>query len=295
MSNFITDLKAKYKNGSWAIRLIIINVAVFIISVIVSLIAQSVSPNGAKFIDNFYLPKDIVELLLQPWSIVTYMFMHSFSDILHIVMNMMFLYWFGDMAIRLHGNRTVLANYLMGGFFAALIFLLIGNIFNISSFGDVLLGASGAVYAIVFSVIFYNPNQKINLLFIGPVAIKFLGMFMVFIDLLKISQGDNTGGQFAHLGGLLWGYLFIFNLKKNRDLTSGIKRFIEFVSTLTNKDKRKRKFKVVHNNFKTDEEYNLDKSVQQKKVDEILDKISKSGYDSLSKEEKDFLFKASNQ
>ncbi|MCI5055872.1 MAG: rhomboid family intramembrane serine protease [Flavobacteriales bacterium] len=294
MSSFLADLKTKYKNGSWPVRLIIANVALFVVALIVHLIAQGFS-NGDQFIYNFYVPLNFKEFLFQPWSLVTYMFLHSFSDIFHILYNLLFLYWFGDMALRIHGNRSVLANYLMGGLLAAFVFGLIGNVFTFSNYGTHLVGASGAVYAIVFSVILYQPNQKINLLFIGPVAIKYLGIFMVLVDVLKISQGDNTGGQFAHFGGLLWGALFTFNIKKGRDINGGMKKFIEFISTLTNKSKRKQKFRVVHNTYKTDEEYNLDKRHQQKKVDEILDKISKSGYDSLSKEEKDFLFKASNQ
>ena len=193
----------------------------------------------------------------------------------------------------------MLATYLLGGLFGAIFYILSFNIFpkfEESYLQSVALGASASVVAIVVAISYYVPNYRIHLLFLGPVKIIYIALFSLIIDILMI-RSSNSGGHLAHLGGAMWGFLYITMLRNGKDVSLWLSKislkniFIPFNRS------GKTRFKNVYNNPRNmkDEDYNLMKKQNQERIDEILDKISRSGYDALSKEEKELLFKTSNK
>lgn len=197
---------------------------------------------------------------------------------------MIFLHYFD--------NKKLLSVYIVGGLAGAALYILSFNIFPL--FDQALpmsyaLGASASVIAIVIAISVYAPNHTINLLFFGPVKLKYIAMVSIVLDVLSIAS-SNAGGHIAHLGGALFGYLYISQLRKGKNITKGFDRFMDKIFSLF---KPRDKFKVTYKRPVNDYEYNKDKATKQKGIDEILDKIAKSGYDSLTKKEKEILFKNS--
>ncbi|MCK5169829.1 MAG: rhomboid family intramembrane serine protease, partial [Bacteroidales bacterium] len=236
------------------------------------------------------VPADFNNLIFKPWTVFTYMFLHQ--EFLHILFNMLWLYWFGQIFLRYFDEKKLLSVYLVGGIAGAILFILSFNLLPI--FEKVLpmsfaLGASASVIAIVIATSAYAPNHKINLMFFGPVELKYIAIVTIVIDILSIAS-SNAGGHIAHLGGALFGYLYISQMKKGKNITKGFDRFMDKVFSLF---KPKQKFKVTYKRPVNDYEYNKSKATNQEGVDKILDKIAKSGYDSLSKKEKEILFKNS--
>jgi membrane associated rhomboid family serine protease len=296
MSNpLVEDLKSQFKQGNVLIRLIIVNLAVFFIVTIIQLLlflfnAQELSDT---LIEWLAVPADITDLLFKPWTIITYMFLHE--GIWHIAMNMLVLYFSGRIFMLFLSQRQLLGVYVLGGLSGAGIFLLAYNIFPL--FSDsvpyaVCLGASASVISILVAAATTSPNYTVNLPFLGPVKLKYIAIFYIVMDLVNIKSG-NSGGHIAHLGGALFGYYYIKQLHKGKDLSVWINKAIDTI-VFYFKPKPIPKMKVAHKQTKTNQEYNTKKVNHQAQVDAILDKISKSGYDSLSKAEKDFLFQNSN-
>lgn len=291
MSSIIDELKNSYKQGSVLIRLIYINLIVFLFIKIfeVFLFLFSVNPESI-FNPVLWLavPADIQTLLIRPWTIITYMFLHQ--GFLHILFNMLWLYWLGRIFLEYLSQRQLVGVYILGGLSGALLYILAFNVFP--AFQDIMpysiaLGASASVLAVVIAISVYVPDYTIHLLFLGRVKLKYIAIFSVFLDILSISSG-NAGGHIAHLGGAFFGYIFIRQLKKNKDITIGINRILD---KIVDWFKPKPKIRVEHKRANTDFEYNYEKAKMQEEIDRILDKIAKSGYDSLSKSEKDILFK----
>jgi len=305
----INEIKKQFQSGNIIIKLIIVNVAVFVLINILALVFFLFSIGGTdKFalVDWLAVPASLNNLLYKPWTIFTYMFFHQ--GFMHILFNMLWLYWFGKIFLEFIDKKKLLSVYLLGGISGAVLYILAYNTFP--AFKPWLpisyaLGASASVYAIVVAISAYSPNYTINLLFIGRVQIKYIAVFVVVLDILSISQG-NAGGHIAHLGGALFGYLFAMQLKKNNDISSG---FTNFVDDLSSKFSSSPKMQVKSNKFKkkrragfdtkekseSDIDYNKRKGTEQEIIDSILDKISKSGYNSLTKKEKETLFKASKK
>jgi len=212
---------------------------------------------------------------------------------------MLCLYWFGRIFLEYLNERQLLTTYIIGGLAGAVFYILSYNLFP--KFEDsyrqsVALGASASVMAIVVAISFYVPNYRINLLFIGPVKIIYIALISIVMYWLLI-KSSNSGGNLTHIGGALWGFFFIYMLKNRIDVSSIFSIFS--IKRISNPFKRnkKAKFKKVYTNtrVKTDEEYNLEKKMNQQKIDEILDKISKTGYENLSKQEKELLFRTSRK
>ena len=241
------------------------------------------------------LPASISTFLLQPWSIVTYMFLHV--DFFHILFNMLWFFWFGKIFLDYLTGRQLLWVYILGGLSGGLLYITAYNIFpvfEVSISRAYALGASASIMAIVAAIATLMPNYSMYLLFIGKIKLKHIAIFTIVIDFLLI-KSDNPGGHIAHLGGMAWGLMYtLFYLKpqnKGGFLGSLSQQLHHLFSV-----KHKPKFKVYHNERPlSDDEYNLNKKYQQEKIDKILEKISKSGYSSLTKEEKDLLFRSSNQ
>ncbi len=289
--SILDEIKKSFRGGSTLIKLIYINLAVFLAVKLIGVVFFLLSIDPTFSIVNWFaVPADISNLVFKPWTIFTYMFLHQ--DFLHILFNMLWLYWFGQIFLRYFDEKKLLSVYLVGGLAGAALYILAFNVFPV--FSNILpmsyaLGASASVIAIVIAVSVYAPNFKVNLLFFGPVALKYIAIVTIILDILSIAS-SNAGGHIAHLGGALLGYFYIVQMKKGRNITKGFDRFMDKVFSLF---KRREKFKVTYKRPVTDYEYNKSKAAEQKNIDAILDKIAKSGYDSLTKTEKEILFKNS--
>ncbi len=294
---FIEDIKNQYKNGSALIKLIFVNVAVFIFVNIVALLLMlvSVKTNINVITEWLALPADFSKLLFKPWTLITYMFLHE--GFLHILFNMMVLYFSGGIFINFLNEKKLVVIYLLGGLAGGLLYMIIFNLFP--AFKPLVpismaLGASASVMAILVAAATYIPNFVVRLMFFGDVKFKYIAIVYVVLDVISIPQ-SNAGGHIAHLGGALFGFLYIQQLKKGKDFTLAFDRFLAYLKSLFNPRK---KMKVVYKKqgkTKSDYDYNAQKKANQKKIDLILDKISKSGYDSLTGEEKAILFDASKK
>ncbi len=285
------EIKRTFKHGSMLSRLIYINLGVFLavnIVLVFFYLFKIAIPNPiTEFLS---VPSSLHQLLLRPWSVITYMFLHE--EFLHILFNLLWLYFFGKIFLEYFTGKQLLNVYLLGGLAGAVLYIAAFNIFPV--FAESIevsraLGASAAVYAIVIAAAFYVPNYTVYLLFLGPVKIKYIAIFSVISDIAMLRSG-NAGGHIAHIGGALFGMAYILNLRNGIDIT---KWFAKLVNRIANLFKPKPKLKVTYRRGETDLEYNARKKDEQKIIDEILEKIAKSGYESLSKAEKDILFRQS--
>jgi membrane associated rhomboid family serine protease len=297
MNPFIQDIQNQYKNGSILIKLIFINVAVFlVVNVLGSLLHLFNITNGVDlFISWLALPSDISELVFKPWTLITYMFLHK--DLFHMLFNMLVLYFGSQIFNQFLNEKKLLVTYLLGGISGGLLYVLAFNVFPVfesSVSNSIALGASASVMAILIGAATYVPNFVVKLIFLGNVKLKYIAMVYLVMDIVKI-QGSNSGGHIAHLGGAIFGFFFIQQLKKGNDFTLGFSRFLDYLMVMF---KPRKNMKVVYKKqgkTKSNADYNNQKVDNQKMVDGILDKISKSGYDSLSADEKAILFDASKK
>lgn len=240
------------------------------------------------------LPSNLHVLLTHPWTPFTYMFLHF--EFLHILFNMLWLWWFGAIFMQYLSGRQLLGTYILGGFTGALFYVAAFNffpVFETARFSSMALGASASVLAIVVAISFYVPEYTVHLFLFGPVKIKYIAIATIAFDVMMIGS-SNAGGHIAHLGGALWGFLYI-RMLPGTDPTRifGLFENINFQFPFK---KRNARFRVYRNDRPlTDEEYNRNKALHQQRIDKILDKISKSGYESLSSEEKEILFSSSQK
>ena len=281
--NQIEQLKYKYAKLNVLEKIIAVNVIVFLFAVLF----RKVIPTVFSYI---YLPSNIWDFLSKPWTIVSYGFLHF--DFIHLLFNMLWLYFLGRMMLNLFSPKMSLNIYFMGIITGGLVFLLGYNVFpNIFSANAYVLGASAGVRALLIFICAYMPNKDIRF-FTFNLKLWWIGAVLVGLDILGIVNGNNQGGSLAHIGGAILGYVYAKQLVKGQDIGTGFGRFTDWFSALF-KAKQKVKMKTVHKKSKVagykKEEFNQFNN--QKKIDTILDKISKSGYDSLSKEEKEYLFK----
>jgi membrane associated rhomboid family serine protease len=245
-----------------------------------------------NFLLLFAVPADLGRLATRPWTLVSYMFLHK--NFLHILFNLLWLYWFARVFLEYLDAKKLVGVYLLGGLSGAILYIAAFNLFPVFSQQIGLsyaLGASAAVMAIVIATATYVPNYTMHLLFIGRVKI----IYIAIIGFLVTSVFDfsiNTGGKIAHIGGGLFGYLYILRYKQGKDMTRGINRLLEGIFTFF---RPKPKIRVTHRKASTDMDYNRRKADEQKEVDRILDKIAKSGYSSLSAKEKEILFRQSQK
>ena len=285
------DIKYKFSYGDMVTKLIFVNVGIFVLMQLFFLscwIAQS-SSIYAMIENKLELPASLHTLATQPWTLVTYMFMHA--DVFHILFNMLFLYWFGSIFVLYLGDNKILPLYLLGGITGGGLYIALYNLLPVlapSVDSAFLLGASASIMAIVFGAATLNPDHEIRLIFLGNVKIKYIALGYFIIDLISIPYG-NTGGYIAHIGGAICGMLFVKGLRSGIDASKPMARFADVV---TGQFKPKAKMEVTHRNITTSGAPFLQKSSKENEEDrlnDILEKISRSGFDSLSKEEKDFL------
>jgi membrane associated rhomboid family serine protease len=288
------EIKLTFQKGSNLTRLIYINILIFVLITIVGAIGFLLNnPEIAgKALDIFSVPASFKVLLSRPWTLITYMFTHK--DIWHILFNMLWLYWFGRIFLEYLDGRKLVAVYLLGGISGAFIYILSFNIFPAFAgvvADSVAIGASASVMAVVIAIAAYVPDYTIQLFLFGRIKIKYMAL-AIFVLTSIMDFSVNSGGKLAHIGGALFGYIYILNLRHGHDIGKGFNRILDFFATLF---RPRKKLKVTHKKVATEYEYNKIKADHQKKINNILDKISKGGYDSLTKEEKEALFNESQK
>lgn len=288
MAGIVEELKNTYRTGNALVKLIFINTTVFILFGIVHVIYKLANYPDYPITYWMSMPSVPEGLLFKPWTIITYMFYHE--EFFHFIFNILNLYWFGKIFLIYFDDKKLVSIYLLGGIFGGLTYFLVYNLFPSVFAPAILMGASASIIAIMIAVAFYAPNFRVNLLFIGEIKLIYIGIFSIVLYIILIAS-SNPGGNLAHLGGAFFGYLWITQYKRGRDFLSGFTRFLDTFFRLF----KRRRLKVSHKRPVDDYDYNKVKVMDQKEVDRILDKISKSGYDHLTKDEKDTLFRMGNK
>jgi membrane associated rhomboid family serine protease len=290
----MSQLKLLWLNSGAGVRLIIINVAVFVLLFLPLSVLHlmNMDSTGDFIMQQMELSGNIMQVLFKPWTLITHLFVHS--GLMHILFNMMTLYFTYQLFNQRFDDKRFLNVYFVSGFAGALMFLLSVNLFplfseNVHSYSAV--GASAAVMGVLIAICTYRPQDEVMLFGAFRLKLQWMALIFVMLDLISIRSG-NEGGHLAHLGGALFGFFWAINIKKGIDIAAFFNKAQAIFSW---KPKRKSTIKVVHKRAKKDEDYNLDKRQKQKRIDDILDKISRSGYDSLSKEEKALLFELSKE
>lgn len=296
--NAFDDLKRTFRQRGTLTQLIMINVGVFLFLKVLGVFFFLFKQENLEQLVLSYLalPADPALILKKPWTIISYMFLHY--DFFHILFNMLWLYWFGKIFLEYLNPKKLISVYLIGGFAGGLVYVLAFNLFPAfqeSLSQSVALGASAAVLAIVVAISFYVPDYTIQLLFLGPVKLKYIALVTIFIDIVSIPSG-NAGGHLAHLGGAFFGFLYATQLRQGKDTSKGFSRLMDnLFSLFKRRPEMKVKYKRPSGKPETDLEYNARRAAEQRSIDQILDKIARNGYEGLSKEEKETLFKSSKR
>ena len=284
--NILDDLKLQYKIGGIALRVIYWNIACFLISLV---FFYQYSGGGFAYPDWLALSSDPNSFLFRPWTLLTYAFFHS--SFLHLLFNMMVLNFASQLFLTFFTQKQYLGLYILSAIFAGIVFALS---YYFLGYAGSIVGASAAIMAILVAATTYQPLMNVRLLLIGNVKLWHITAVILILDLMQLRL-ENMGGHISHLAGALFGFIYIKLLQNGSDLSIVISRTIDFFVNLFKKSPST-PFKKVHKNYQKPTEkvtsriVTKDKTQQQ--IDEILDKISQSGYDCLTKEEKEFLFKA---
>lgn len=297
---FIDDIKRSYTQGSMLLKLIFINIGVFVVLHVLAL-GSLLMNAGDGILQWVELPSDLGMLLHRPWTLITYMFAHY--GFLHILFNMLWLYWLGRIFMEYFSPKQLTGVYLLGGLGGALLFLIAYNTlpyFRALPEQAFLKGASASVIAIVVATAVYAPDYRIGLLFLGEVPLKWVALVTVAIAVLGLDAG-NVGGNIAHIGGAIVGAWFGLRIKRGRDITRPLNTAIDSVVGLFNG----RSWKLPKFEKKAGAKLNQQQAqqrpnrpadeVSEDELDKILGKIKVAGYDALTDEEKDKLFKASRR
>ncbi|SKB35915.1 Membrane associated serine protease, rhomboid family [Salegentibacter holothuriorum] len=297
-------IRYKLQTATVVEKLIAINVLVFFLFFLFKTIAFLFQLPSDFLLEWFVFPKEPGEFIFKPWSIITYSFLHG--GIWHILSNMLILYFSGIYFLNYFSPKRLLNYFFLGVIMGALVYMLSYNLFPaFQAMGrSYLIGASAGVMAVLVGIATYIPNMRVKLLLIGSIKFWYIAAFLVVLDIIQIPM-SNAGGHLAHLGGAALGYVYTKQLQKGNDIGSWFEKIMDSFVSLFKASERKAKMKTVYRKntnkksatkqYKTASSRKLNKDEKQKQIDAILDKISKSGYDSLSKSEKDFLFKAGKE
>ena len=282
--NILDDLKLQYKTGGMVQKLIFWNIGFFLFSLV---FFYSFSVGKFQIPTWIALSSDLGTFIRKPWILITFNFFHA--GFLHLFFNLMVLHFSGRLFSTYFTDKQMLGVYVLGGIFSGITFVL--SYIFIGKAG-LLVGASGAIMAILIATATYSPFMLLRIPLIGIVKLWHVAFVILLVDLIQMPL-DNTGGHLAHLGGALFGFIYIKLLQSGTDITKPFSALLDAFANLF-KPKKKTPFKKVHRNTTKNgvNSFKENKDMTQKQIDDILDKISKSGYDSLTKEEKEFLFKA---
>lgn len=302
MAAFIDNVKYRYKVASMPLKFIYINVAVFLLLRVVGVVCFLIGIEPKLFLNFVELPSSFSSLVGEPWTMLTYMFAHY--DILHILFNMLVLYWFGRLFLEAFNPKQFAALYIIGGIGGGLLYMLSYSLLvPYRGISGSLIGASASIMAIVIAIAMKLPHYRINLLLFGAVSLKWVAIIYVVIDFLSIT-GSNSGGHIAHLGGAMCGALFTVLINRGTDITKPINNAIDKLVGWVNSLKQSGKKNTFVKNSKkssarpdngTTYSSGMMSKDDEAKLDAILDKIKKSGYTSLTDEEKRQLFQVSNK
>lgn len=281
----------KFKTLNIANKLIVINIAVFLLFFIASFLFNTSSEVLMQW---FVLPEEPIEVLKQPWSLLTYSFLHG--GFTHILFNMIWLNFFSKFILNLFSEKRFLTVYLLGALYGGLLFVTAYNVFPVfQSKAGYLLGASASVSALMVFAATYSPNISFRF-FMVTIKLWQLAVGLFLLDLFRLGSGTNPGGMLSHIGGAVFGYLYAVQLAKGNDIGLWFEKIVASLANLF-KTRKNTPFRKVHKTSKntTKKKTTSVKDERQIKIDGILDKIGKSGYESLTKQEKDFLFKAGDK
>ena len=300
MNNIIEDIKNNFSSGNSLTKLIYINVGVFLLSQLLYVFPLLFSLPFLTITDYFSLPANTSILAKNPWSIITYMFLHE--NLLHLFFNLLCLYFGGKIFLSFFDNKKIISTYVLGGISGAILYMIAFNIFPVFEpiFSKAKLsGASASVLAIVTAIATKSPNYSVRLFLIENIKLKYIAILMIFLSPLLIPQDRDLdpvinilGSFFAHLGGAFFGYLYVKQLNSGNDIASSFNRIMDYLTSMLRSTP---KLKKAYSRKKSDQDFRKEKMQEQAKIDNILDKIAKSGYDGLTKQEKDILFKASKK
>lgn len=294
MSSIKEDITQTFRDGDALSRLILINIGVYVLYLILRILSLLTESGLVQWFTAFTaLPSDLLTLATRPWTLVTYMFLHQ--SFLHIFFNMLWLYFAGRLFMEYFGGRRLVSVFLIGGLIGGLVYVLFYNVFPAFSEAVAISnnrGASAGVMAVVVAIATYNPRFPVRLFFVISVPLWGIAVGFLLLDLIGLGDGENAGGRLAHLGGAAFGFFMARAYREGRDLSEG---FSQLLDRISNWFKPQPKMTKVYSKRGTGKAASKGRARQnqnsQARMDEILDKISRSGYDSLSKEEKDHLFK----
>ncbi len=291
--SIVEEIKRSYHQGGALTKIIYINVGVFVVVRLLQIFFTFSGGPGADYplLRWISMPSDPMSLLMKPWTIITYMFVHY--EFIHFIFNILVLYWFGKLFMMFFSSRQLVGVYILGGITGALVYFVSYNLIPVlySYFhSSILMGASASIMAILFSVAMYRPDFAVYLMFFGQVKLKYIALVYFILDLISLAALQNAGGHLSHIGGAAFGWYFASRLQKGKDVTLGFSRLVERIVGLF---KKRHKMTVSYKRPISDLEYNAQKLKKQAEIDRILEKIKKSGYNSLTKDEKKTLFDAS--
>ena len=323
------DVRREFSFGNMINKIIIVNVAVFLVINIIYVVLQLANgwPSGGTalyqdIVHFFSVGDNWWHMLTHPWTLLTYMFLHE--GFFHILWNMLFLFWFGRIFGDLLGDQRVLPLYIAGGLAGFIAFFIAFNLTSLGTGSSYALGASAAVLCILTATGIFAPEYGVRLFILGTVRLKYIVFFAIMVDVFALGSLGNIGGTIAHLGGIVFGFLYVFYLRRGTDLTAPVSKAIDWVQNTwhalqqPSKEHQRSGPRAAYRSGrpvgetkakarpsfmrkaggkgkpKSDDAAAPQRS-HQEQLDEILDKIKERGYNSLTKEEKDFLFRASNQ
>ena len=289
MHHIFSKIKKTYQNGDGFTKLLYLNISFFIIYSIVWVPFHEIQ----EVIKHLAFSSKTEILINKPWTFISYMFIHV--DLLHILSNMIFLHFGSKLFLKYFNSKQLISTYIFGGICGAILFKVLFNLFPEYPNFDAekpLIGASAGVFAIMIAVSTYKPNHLIQIPFLFSVKLKQIAWFAIILFYLGIGNSNNPGGHIAHIGGAIFGYLYIKQLQKQNNFSINLFNIFNKIRNIFN---TKKKIKPIYKRAKSDYEFNSEKAEKQKEIDKILDKIAKSGYDSLSKKDKETLFSASKK
>lgn len=298
MATTIETALKRFASATMLMKIVVINVAVFLVLNIISIVMIFAGEESGRFIVEQWvaMPGNFGRLARHAWTPLSYMF--SQIEPLHLIFNMLWLYWFGIVFQLLSTPKRMIGLYLLGGLGGAALYLLaVNSLPYFAGHGGLLIGSSASVIAIVTATAIMAPDYRMNLLFLGAVSLKWIAIVTIGIDLLSVT-GSNAGGHIAHLGGAAVGAIFALGLKRGHDITAPLNSLIDAIVNLF-----RRRPKVRPARFRASAAPSAPRpkapsaasAADQAELDKILDKIKKSGYSSLTADERARLFDVSRR